>query len=159
MKNLNQLIRDYTLCLQQGEIQVAYKGILEFMGKLRADFTKNYPHYDISNTYQGHMDMSYFSITPTRLKDKGLKIAVVYLHEKGDFEVWLSARNRVIAKKYEFVSSNSSDIIPIFHDDHNQDAIVECTLITMPNFENQALLMNDIELGTEKFVNVITGLL
>jgi len=38
MKTLNELINNYTCHLRQGEIQVAYKGILEFIGKLRADF-------------------------------------------------------------------------------------------------------------------------
>lgn len=159
MKTLNQLIRNYTLCLQQGEIQIAYKGIQEFMGKLRADFIKKYPRYGTSNTYQGYMDMSYFSLNPTCLKDRGLKIAVVYLHEKGTFEAWLSARNRTIATRYEFVSNNISDIINSFHDDHNQDAIIECTLVTMPDFDNQTSLMNTIELGTETFINDVTGLL
>lgn len=58
MKTLNQLINDYTCHLKQGEIQVAYKGILEFIGKLRADFIKKYPHYDTGSIYQGYMDMS-----------------------------------------------------------------------------------------------------
>ena len=96
MKTLNQLINDYTCHLQQGEIQLAYKGILEFSGKLRAYFIKKYPHWDTSSIYQGYMDISYFSLSTKPLKDKGLKIAIVYLHEKGDFEVWLSARKRNI---------------------------------------------------------------
>ena len=100
MKTLNELIEEYTHHLQQGEIQIAYKGILEFLGKLRAEFIKKYPHYDVSSIYQGYMDMSYFSLNTKSLKDKGLKIAIVYLHDKGDFEVWLSARNRDIAKSY-----------------------------------------------------------
>ncbi len=33
MKTLNELIEAYTNHLQQGEIQIAYKGILEFLGK------------------------------------------------------------------------------------------------------------------------------
>jgi|GEM_PF-2882168 len=36
MKSLNQLIDEYTYRLQLGEIQTAYRGILEFIGKLRA---------------------------------------------------------------------------------------------------------------------------
>lgn len=159
VKTLNQLIGDYTRRLQQGEIQAAYKGILEFMGKLRADFIKKYPGYDTGSVYQGYMDMSYFSITTTRLKEKGLKIAIVYLHEKGDFEAWLSARNREIAKRYESLYRNISDRIPIFHDDHNQDAIIECTLMAAPDFEDPASLMSLIELRTEAFVNTIAGLL
>ena len=83
MNNLNQLIANYTQALNQGEIQIAYKGIMEFMGKLRAELIKKYPEYQVSGIYQGYMDMSYFSMASDSLKDKGLKIAIVYLHETG----------------------------------------------------------------------------
>ena len=160
MKALNQLISDYTSCLQQGEMQLAYKGILDFIGKLRAVFIKNYSHYDTSSIYQGYMDMSYFSLSTKLLKEKGLKIAIVYLHEKGHFEVWLSARNREISKGYEPIfNGNVSDDIAVFHDDNNQDAIIECTLASAPNFENQAALMDIIGQGAEKFITVVSSLL
>jgi hypothetical protein len=153
MKSLNQLINNYTCHLQQGEIQLAYKGILEFIGKLRADFIKRHPHYDTSSIYQGYMDMSYFSLTTKQLKDKGLKIAIVYLHEKGCFEVWLSARNREISKLYESVFWDKTfEEITVFHDETNQDAIIECILVSAPNFEDQKSLIDIIEQGVEKFV-------
>ncbi len=158
MKTLNQLISNYTYCLQQGEIQIAYRWIIEFIGKLRADFIKKYPYYDAGSVYQGYMDMSYFSINTKSLKDKGLKLAVVYLHEKGDFEVWLSARNREILKRHEtVVNSIISDNTTMFHDGNNQDAIIECTLVSAPNFEDQASLLDAIEQGVEKFAAAITG--
>ena len=160
MKTLNQLIGDYTCHLQQGEIQLAYKGILEFIGKLRADFVKKYPHYDTSSIYQGYMDMSYFSLSTKRLKDKGLKFAIVYLHEKGQFEVWLSARNRDISKQYEPVFSGKSfDGITTFHDENNQDAIIEYTLIAAPNFEDQDMLTDIIGEGVEEFITAVSNLL
>src|SRR5690606_4278417 len=138
MKTLNQLIHDYTGQLQQGKIQLAYKGILEFIGKLRADFTRKYPHHAIGSIYPGYMDMTYFSLTTEPLKNKGLKIAIVYVHEEGDFEVWLSARNRDIAKRYGcLLNGHISDGITVFHDEANQDAIIECILTSAPNFENQ----------------------
>jgi len=157
MKTLNQLISDYTCSLQQGEMQIAYKGILEFIGKLRAEFIKRYPHYDVSSIYQGYMDMSYFSLSTKSLKDKGLKIAIVYLHDKGDFEVWLSARNRDIAKSYaSLLHSNISGDVSIFHDINNPDAIIECILTPTPNFENQSSLIDTIDEGVEKFVTKIS---
>ncbi|MBT2571470.1 hypothetical protein [Planococcus sp. ISL-110] len=110
MKNLNQLVYEYTSQLQHGELQAAYKGILQFIGKLRTELIKKYPHDNISGIYQGYLDMTYFSLTPEPLKNKGLKIAIVYLHEKGAFEVWLSARNREITKEYEsLIRNNISD--------------------------------------------------
>ena len=160
MKTLNQLINDYTCLLKQGEVQAAYRGIIEFFGKLRADYTKNYPNYDVSSVYQGYMDMTYFSLSTKLLKDKGLKIAIVYLHDKGDFEVWLSARNRDISKRYESViSSFESDDISVFHDVSNLDAIIECTLTSTPDFEDQASLIGLIEQSAEKFVTALTRLL
>ena len=59
MKTLNELIKDYTVAI----VMLIYKGIIDFIGKLRAEFIKRYPHYDISNIYQGYMDMSYFALS------------------------------------------------------------------------------------------------
>ena len=160
MKSLNLLINDYTDCLQKGEIQAAYKGILEFIGKLRAYYKNKYPDYDMGSVYQGYMDMSYFSVSTTLLKEKGLKIAIVYLHEKGAFEVWLSARNRETAKSYDSKMNRIIlDDLSVFHDDSNQDAIIEYTLSSTPDFENPASLINIIEQGVEKFGAAITSVL
>lgn len=160
MKTLNKLIEEYTNHLQQGEIQIAYKRIMDFLGRLRAKFIKKYPHYDVSSIYQGYLDMSYFSLSTKTLKDKGLKIAIVYLHEKGSFEVWLCARNRDISKQYESVFCGKSfDGITLFHDDNNQDAIIECTLISSPSFEDQVILADIIKQGVEAFITAISNLL
>jgi ABC-type transport system substrate-binding protein len=157
MKTINEQIAAYTQQLQQGEIQIAYKGILAFMGKLRAAFIKKYPHYDVSNIYQGYLDMSYFSLSTKPLKEKGLKIAIVYLHEKGSFEVWLSARNRDIARTYQSIPVSLSDEINVFHDKNNQDAVAEYILTGTPDFEDQALLIDTIDYGVEKFVAAIVN--
>jgi len=99
--------------------------------------------------------MSYFSLSTKPLKDKGLKIAIVYLHEKGSFEVWLSARNRDIARTQQSILDRLSDEINVFHDKNNQDAIAECILTCTPDFEDQAQLINTIDHGVEKFVAAI----
>lgn len=159
MKTLNQVISDYTSQLKQGEIQIAYKGILEFISKLRTDLIKKYPCYEIGSLYQGYLDMSYFSLNTKLLKDKGLKIAIVYLHEKGAFEGWLSARNREISKKYESVLINNISELNLFHDANNQDAIIECTLMSAPDFEDHTVLIDIIEQSVQKFTDTITRLL
>jgi len=160
MKSLNQLISNYTDLLKRGELQLAYKGILEFMGKLRADYIKKYPQYDVSGIYQGYMDMSYFALSTKLFKDKGLKIAVVYLHDKGVFEVWLSARNRDTSKSIEpLVKSVILDELTVFHDESNLDAVIECTLTTTPDFDNQAALIQLIEKGVERFVIAVQSVL
>lgn len=108
--------------------------------------------------YQGHMDVTFFSFKTEQLKNKGLKIAIVYLHEKGAFEVWLSARNRGIAKKYEFLQARDTAAgLIIFHDEANQDAIIECTLSSTPDFEDPDSLSDLIDRGVKKFVEAVSS--
>ena len=158
MKTLSQLISDYTVCLQQKDLQLAYKGILEFMSKLRADFIKRYPQYDAGSMYPGYLDMSYFSLSTQSLKDKGLKLAVVYLHQSGHFEVWLSAKNRAILNTYQpAVGRILADTPALFHDPGNQDAVVEATLASAPDFDDPAALIDTIEQGVAMFVAAVTS--
>jgi hypothetical protein len=161
MKTLDQLINGYTELLRQGELQPAYKGILDYLGGLKSDFTCKYTEYEIGGSlYQGYMDMSYFSIITKPLKEKGLKIAVVYLHQKRAFEVWLSARNREILKKYKNVLNDKMfEGMSVFHDADNEDATVECTLTSEPDFDNKTALTKIIEEGAEKFISAITSII
>lgn len=56
---------------------------MDFMLDLRTELEGRYPDYAVGNLYAGYMDMTYFAFTPPDLKEKRLKIAIVYLHEKG----------------------------------------------------------------------------
>lgn len=158
MISVNKVIETYTDQLHQGELQLAYKTILDFLSKLRAEMSRRYPHYEVSGLYQGYMDMSYFSVSTSSLKDKGLKIAIVYVHEKGDFEVWLSARNRAIAKKTAtMLKCEIPSALAIFHDQNNPDAIMESVLVPKPDFDDQTTLMETIDQGVEKFILTISA--
>lgn len=85
MKSLNAWIRVYTSTVQQGDVPLAYRSILELMGRLKSRFMKS--GYEVSGLYPGYMDMSYVAVNTSRLKEHGLKIAVVYLHATGQFKV------------------------------------------------------------------------
>lgn len=146
LKTLNELIQAYTSTVNQGDLPLAYRSILEFMGRLRSRFTKS--GYEVSALYSGYMDMSYVSVNTSRLKENGLKIAVVYLHATGHFEVWLSARNRVLAEQY----ATTFQAMPGFHDDQNRDAVVERTLTSAPNFDEPEQLAELIEQEVEQFI-------
>ncbi|MDD3363345.1 MAG: hypothetical protein PHZ03_00015 [Syntrophomonas sp.] len=106
------------------------------------------------------MDMTYFSFTPSDLKNKKLKIAIVYLHELGKFEVWLGGSNRKIQAEYIKLLSGKnlgkyklSQIFP------GVDSIIESTLAEQPDFDHSAELMKHIERKTIEFVNDITSIL
>lgn len=154
MKTLNGLIGDYTRALQVGEIQIAYRGILAFLGKLRTAFLRSHPDWDAGSLYQGYLDMSYFSVSTEELKTHGLKVAVVYLHEQDRFEVWLSARNREVGRYYSAgLSHETAGMAGHFHDPHNPDAIIEVILAENPDFDEELLLQDSLLQGVEAFID------
>lgn len=99
MKSFNECIEEYKKQMKKGCIPVAYKGLMEYIMSLRTHFKNKYPDYFVSgNIYYGYMDMTYFSFIPKSLKSKKLKIAVVFIHDKMRFEVWLGGYNKQIQK-------------------------------------------------------------
>lgn len=153
MKTLTELIQAYTSTVSQRDLPLAYRNILEFMGRLRSRFAKS--GYEVSGLYPGYMDMSYVSVNTSRLKENGLKIAVVYLHATGHFEGWLSARNRALAEQYAIMFQALSG----FHDDQNRDAIIERTLTSSPNFDEAEQLTELIERKVEQFIQDVEAML
>jgi hypothetical protein len=160
MESMNQYIMEYTAQLSKGQIQKAYKGIMTFMSELRSYLESGYPDYNAGSLYLGYMDMTYFAFTPTDLKNKKLKIAVVYLHEKGVFEVWLAGNNRKIQAEYIALMSSQhitkyklSQVIP------GVDSIIESTLVENPDFDHPEELKKQIEKKTLEFTKNINYIL
>ena len=85
-----------------------------------------YPRYVVSGIYYGYMDMTYFSCTPQALRDKKLKIAIVFVHEKMRFEVWLAANNKRMQKQYrQILQNNLPSIYVLSPEGKGVDSIVE----------------------------------
>lgn len=60
--------------------------------------------------------------------------------------------------KLSFIKGITNDIA-VFHDESNQDAIMEYTLTTAPDFENQGILIDIIFQGVKKFISSINNLM
>ena len=157
MKSLNEYVEEYKKQLEKGNIQNAYRGLMEYLMSLRTHFKNKYPDYFVSgNIYYGYMDMSYFSFTPESLKRKKLKIAIVFIHDTIQFEVWLGGYNKQVQAKYWKLFKESN------YNQHNVpasvkdiDFIVDHTLVDNPNFNKLDALTNKIEDGTLKFIKDI----
>jgi len=79
MEAFHEFVNEYRKQLEQGAIQKAYKGLMEYVMALRTHFKNKYPEHVVSGSiYYGYMDMTYFSFNPKSLKDRGLKIAIVF---------------------------------------------------------------------------------
>jgi len=153
MESFNRYMEDYRKEMKKGVIKEAYKGLMGYIMDLRTHFKNNYPDYFVSGLYYGYMDMTYFSFSPDSLKDRKLKIAIVFIHDTVRFEVWLSGQNKEIQRKYwklfKDKNWNKYKIVPTIED---YDSIVEHVLVSNPDFSDLEALTKKIEEGTLKFI-------
>ena len=157
----HEYMNEYREAMQKGHIRDVYKGLMKYIMDLRTYFKNRYPDYFVSgNIYYGYMDMTYFSCTPESLTSRKLKIAIVFIHEKVQFEVWLAGYNRQVQRQYWklFIESNWNKYrIP--SDIKGIDSIVEYTVAGNPDFDNLNALTKHIEQGTMAFIDDIEDFL
>ncbi len=161
MTTFSEAMAEYRRQLTQGVIQQAYRGLMEYMSGLKTQLKAKYPDYQVSGSlYFGYMDMTYFSFTPPSLKDKGLKIAIVFVHESFSFEVWLSAANRALLAQYEqLIKDKGWDQYRLVSAPENPDAILVHTITSDPDFSNLPALSALIERETLAFSADVQALL
>lgn len=130
---------------------------MEFVMYLRTYFQKKYPDDYVSGSiYYGYMDMSYFSFVPQSLKERKLKIAIVFLHEAFRFEVWLAALNKQVQIEYWNLFKDSDwDKYQVVPSTKGFDSILEYILVDNPDFRDLDALTSQIEEETLKFTQDI----
>jgi hypothetical protein len=153
MDKLNDQVVRYHEELQKGYLQNAYRGIMEFMSGVRAYLSERHPDMTAGALYQGLMDMTFFTITPETLKARKLKVAIVYLHAKNSFEVWLSGANRQVQsdllktlKDSELAGYELTEAAP------GVDSIISWTITEYPDFNDTEALQMMLEVETTKFI-------
>lgn len=161
MKSLQENMVEFRKQLEIGAIQKAYLGLMEYMMSLKHHFSNKYPEYATPGSlYNGYMDMTYFSILPRSLKDRDLKIAIVFLYDTFRFEIWLSGKNKqVLAKYWQIFSESQWNRYKIVEPAKGVDSVVEHILVDNPDFSDLATLTNKIEQETLKFIQDIEGFL
>lgn len=160
MDSLNNDVQQYTKLVQQGTIQKAYQGIMAFMSALRSDLIKQHPDYVVGALYFGYMDMTYFGCTPLHLKERNLKIAIVYRHECNRFEAWLGGSNRQVQAQFiDSMKGKNLKGYKLSAVGPGIDSIIETTLIAQPDFDDPHQLMKDIKLQLDMFVRDMIDLM
>jgi hypothetical protein len=161
MKSFQEYMSEYRKQLEAGTIQVAYKGFMEYFMGLRTHFNNKYPDYVVSGSvYYGYMDMTYFSFFPKSLKDRGLKIAIVFVHEGFKFEAWLAGYNKQVQTKYwKLFKESGWNNYRIVSTTQSVDSIVECVLVDDPDFNDLDNLTRQIENGVFKFTGEVESFL
>jgi hypothetical protein len=157
METFHESIQEYKKQLEKGAIQKAYKGLMEYVMQLRAYLKNKYPDYFVSGSiYFGYMDMTYFSFYPKEIKDRNLKIAIVFLHETCRFEVWLAGMNKQIQVKYwNLLRDSGWQKYPVVPTTQGADAIIEHVVAGDPDFRDLDALTTQIEGETLKFIREV----
>lgn len=147
-------MEEYRKQLEKGAIQKAYKGLMDYMMALRTRFESEYPDYFVSGSlYYGYMDMTYFSFFPQSLKDRKLKIAIVFLHEAFRFEIWLAGYNKQVQANYwKLFKESGWNRYHLVPSTKGADAIIDCVVADSPDFRDLNALTAKIEKATIKFI-------
>lgn len=161
MEPFHGYIAEYKELLKNGAAKKGYRGLMEYIMDMRTYFKNKYPDYFVSGSiYQGYMDMTFFSFFPVSIKQRSLKVAIVFLHDAFRFEAWLVAINKQIQAKYWRLLKDSGwnkyHLVPA---PQGTDSIVECILALDPDFSNLPLLTKQIEHTTLEFIRDVDGYL
>lgn len=154
MKSLNESIEIYRKLMKEGHMARAYQGIIGTMMELRTFFLKAYPDWTVSSSiYQGYMDMTFFAVTSDVLKQRNLKVAIVFLHEPIRFEAWLSASNKRQQKKnWELIRDAKWNRYTLENTIEGRDAILRNVLVDKPDFDQLDKLKEMIEKEILEFI-------
>ena len=161
METLHEHMREYKLQLEKGEIQKAYRGLMDYILGLKTHFKNKYPDYVVSGSlYYGYMDMTYFPLFPASLKRRKLKIAVVFLHEAFRFEAWLAGINKNVQAEYwKLIKDSNWNKYRLPSTTKGADSIIEHVLVDNPDFSDLNALTKEIEKGTLRFIGDIEDFL
>ena len=161
MKSFNEDMNEYRKQLETGAIKSAYRGLMDYFMGLRLYFKSKYPDFFVSsNIYSGYMDMTYFALVPESLKQQKLKIAIVFVHDKFTFEVWLAGYNKKIQTKYwKLLKESNWNKYHVVSTTKGSDSIIDYILVENPDFNDLDSLTQQIETKTLKFIKDVENFL
>jgi hypothetical protein len=156
MGSLQESMKEYQKQLKKDAITAAYQGLMKFFMGLRTHFKNTYPDYYVSAVYPGYMDVTFFSFYSKPLKERGLKIILIFDHDAFRFEVWLAGFNKQVQSTYWQIFKDSGwdeyHVVPAIA---GVDAIVAYSVVEDPDFDDLATLTKQIESGAAKFVKAV----
>jgi hypothetical protein len=152
MDDIDRDVCELRRALAQGAVQRAYVALVGYMSRLRAGYARERGERAVSGLYQGHFDMTYFALSPDELRERGLKVAVVFDYATFSFQAWLAARNRAVQKSYwEKLRDAGYAEYTLVPQGAGVDAILSVVLAADFSLADEAALTRRIEAGLESF--------
>lgn len=156
MESIKKDLEEFRRQLEMGSVQRAYGALLSYMMKLRTHFKGDLAVSGVSGLYQGYMDMTYFALFPSSLRQHNLKIAIVFNYNAFNFEAWLAASNRKVQRQYWNLFKDSQwPAYRVVTPAKGIDSILECDLAIGFNLEDPDLLTASIKKTIASFIDDI----
>jgi hypothetical protein len=155
--NINgNYINDYKNAIQNTNLQVGYQEFIKFFRYLRTYLEKEMKEYIFtSNIVENGMDYSYFQFTNAKMKSKGLKIVIVFVHKEFNYQVWLSGINRGIQIKYYEVLKKTKNQYTLTSNPDKTDYILKTNIINEFNYDQLELLLKKTKYDIFEFIDNI----
>jgi hypothetical protein len=156
MHSINKDLEVFRGQLEKGSIQRAYQALLSYMMQLRTHFENNVPGAAVSDLSQGYMDITFFALFPPALKQRNLKVPIVFNYRAFRFEAWLAGRNRKVQQQYwELLKDGRWPNYRISTPAPGVDSILECDLATHFDLDDPEALTASIEAAAVAFIDDI----
>ena len=142
----SKLLSEYEELLRTTNLVVCYQEFIKLFRYIRVEMEKSMPEYKFQgNVTENGMDYSYFLFTNHQLKEKGLKIAIVFVHKEFQFEVWLSGFNRKYQCKYYEQLKGERVPFELTDDSTRKDYILRVVLDKTIDISDGSHLINQIK--------------
>ena len=154
METFVKYVSTYQNQLEKGDIQKAYVGLIQYMMRLKATFSKNQSkRFSFGNISPGYLDFTYFPFFNDFLRARKLRFGIILNHENMQFEIWLMGQNKNVQERYwahlkETKWNNGRTDMP-------QYAILEAIILKDPDFNDLDDLTYQIEMSFVRLANDI----
>ena len=125
------LLETYRALLQTTDLQKAYQEFIRLFRFLRNELERQMPDFRFqSSITENAMDYAYFSFTDPALKEKGLKLVIVFDYKNFRLEVWLSGVNRTAQCRWAENWSTCPPPMKLTTDPNHTDFVVRLPVET-----------------------------
>jgi hypothetical protein len=154
-----EYIDEYKRLIQTTNLQKGYQEFIRFFRNLRTYLQKEMPEYSFTgNIVENNMDYSYFQFTNERLKSKGLKIVIAFVHADFVYQIWLSGLNREIQRNYYKVLQGTNHPYILTNNPTKTDYILQTQLVDECNYDDIEGLLKTIKENALEFINEVERL-
>lgn len=153
------LLSEYKELLQTTNLRESYQEFIKLFRYIRVALEKSMPEYKFQgNIVENGMDYSYFLFTNKNLKEKGLKMAVVFSHSNFQFEVWLSGYNRNYQSRYYDLLKGKNIPFELTDNPTRKDYILRVKLEESVDLSDESLLIKEIKSISNKLLMFVETL-